>query len=429
MRNESMFIHDWHGQTTMHPLALLALLVLLFFLFKVERKSAVIPFLIMACFISAAQRLVVFGLDFNMIRILVLFGWIRILMRGETKAFEMQTIDWVIILWALTSTIAYTALRGSSGAFIYKLGTSFDIIGMYFLFRCLVRDWGDVRRIAIALAYLSIPVALFFMFEKMTGRNMFSIFGGVPEFTVERQGKLRAQGAFPHAIIAGCFWATQIPIIATLWWSGRKQLAVIGILCSLLIIISCASSTPLAGLGAILIGMFMYKVWDKMRPAWWGFILLLFILHFVMEAPVWHLIARLDFVGGSTGYHRFMLIDQAINYFWDWCLIGVISTGHWGWSMFDVANEYVNNGVRGGILTLLLFITILCLSFKAVGRMIRVNANESVNRAIPWALGVALFVHCMVFIGISYFGQIIVIWMLLLSMIASLSSQKYAVKK
>ncbi|MBL4775407.1 MAG: hypothetical protein JKY87_05075, partial [Mariprofundus sp.] len=218
MRNESMFIHEWQGQTTMHPLALLVLLLLLFFLFKVERKNAVIPFLIMACFISVAQRIVIAGLDFNMIRILVLFGWMRILFRGETNAFEMKTIDWVIILWALTSTIAYTALRGSSGALIYKLGTSFDAIGMYFLFRCLVRDWDDVRRIAAALAYLSIPVALFFMFEKQTGRNLFSIFGGVPEFTVERQGKLRAQGAFPHAIIAGCFWATQIPIIAMLWW-------------------------------------------------------------------------------------------------------------------------------------------------------------------------------------------------------------------
>ena len=424
-----MFIHEWQGQTTMHPLALLVLLLLLFFLFKVERKNAVIPFLIMACFISVAQRIVIAGLDFNMIRILVLFGWMRILFRGETNAFEMKTIDWVIILWALTSTIAYTALRGSSGALIYKLGTSFDAIGMYFLFRCLIRDWEDVRRIAAALAYLSIPVALFFIFEKQTGRNLFSIFGGVPEFTVERQGKLRAQGAFPHAIIAGCFWATQIPIIATLWWCEQKKLAVVGIVCSLLIIISTASSTPLAGLGAILIGMFMYKVWSKMKPVWWGFVLLLFVLHIVMEAPVWHLISRLDFVGGSTGYHRFMLIDQAINHFWDWWLIGIISTGSWGWSMFDVANEYVNNGVRGGILTLILFITILCLSFKAVGRMIRVKESEGVNRAMPWAIGVALFVHCMVFIGISYFGQIIVIWMLLLGMIASLASQKYPVKE
>ena len=41
--------------------------------------------------------------------------------------------------------------------------------------------------------------------------------------------------------------------------------------------------------------------------------------------------------------------------------------------------------------------------------------------AISWALGVALLVHSMSFISISYWGQIHMIWYLLLAMIGSLA--------
>ena len=40
--------------------------------------------------------------------------------------------------------------------------------------------------------------------------------GGVPEITVVREGRLRCQGAFAHPILAGCFWAEQLPLIAAL---------------------------------------------------------------------------------------------------------------------------------------------------------------------------------------------------------------------
>lgn len=424
MKNENAFIYAYQGQTTLHPIAAIALIILIFFLFKLDRKYAVIPFLIMACFISSAQRVVVFGLDFNLIRILVLFGWIRVFIRGETSSFKMQSLDWLIIFWAFVGSIAYTSLRGTSSALIYQLGTSFDAIGLYFLFRCFIHDWIDIERYATVLAYLSIPIAIFFLIEKNTGHNLFSIFGGVPENTVTREGKLRAQGAFSHSIIAGSFWVTQIPIIAMLWWTDKKKLGRTGIICSFIIIISCASSTPLAGFGAILVGWALYSNWHNMRAVWWMFITTLFALHFIMEAPVWHLISRVDIAGGSTGYHRYALVNAAINNFDEWWFLGIESTAHWGWHLFDAANEYVNTGKKGGIFTLLLFIAIISVSFKNIGRLLHnYNNKKSTLHVFSWLLGMSLATHCVVFIGISYFGQIIVVWYFLLAAIASISSK------
>jgi hypothetical protein len=422
MRDESLFIYAYQGQTTIHPLGLSLLIILGVATLIVKRRSAVIPMLIMACFVAPAQRIVVFGLDFNFIRILVLVGWARIFIKKETGAFVWKTIDKVIIVWAISSFTAYVMLRGSTGAFVYKLGTSFDSLGMYFLFRCLIRNLEDLKNIVISLICLSIPVAVFLLIEKHTGRNIFSVFGGVPEFTVIRQGKLRAQGAFAHSILAGCFWVTQLPLFLALFWQDTKKwLIIAGTIATLVVIYACASSTPAAGLGAVLLGGFFFTLRHRMSTVRWGVLATLIGLHLVMKAPVWHLISRIDIVGGSTGWHRYILIDQTIHRFGEWWLFGTISTAHWGWQLFDTANMYVNEAVRGGFLTLILFVIILALAFQEVGRLLSTLENNKADYYLAWALGVSLFTHCMIFIAVSYFGQIIVVWYLLLASIASLT--------
>ena len=54
------------------------------------------------------------------------------------------------------------------------------------------------------------------------------------------------------------------------------------------------------------------------------------VLHFVMNHGIWHLIARIDLVGGSTGYHRFHLIDKAIAHFGERWLVGRSAQGQPG---------------------------------------------------------------------------------------------------
>lgn len=421
--NESVFTHSYHNITTVHPVGLTALALLCIFLFVVQRKNSIIPILILACFVAPAQRVVLFTLDFNFLRVMVFVGLARVLTKREHEYFEWKTIDRVVIAWALTSTAAYILLRGYWGAFIYKLGVMVDSVGMYFLFRCLVRDLEDVKHIVRWLAYLSVPVAVVLLIEKSTGHNFFSIFGGVPEFTAIRHGKLRAQGAFPHPIIAGCFWVAQLPLFIALWWQDKKRwLAPLGSVTVFIIAFASASSTPLGGIVAVILGGMIFLVRHHMPAIRWGTLAAIVGLHMVMKAPVWHLICRVDFVGGSTGWHRFNLIDNFIHRIGEWWLLGTLTTAHWGWYLFDTANMYVNEGVRGGLLTFLLFLLIIALSFQGISRMMReIDEQNWADYIFTWALGVSLFAHCMMFMAVSYFGQIIVVWFLLLASIASLS--------
>ncbi len=403
----------------------MAVVILGLALILLPRRYAVIPMIIMACFIAPAQRIVVLTLDFNLLRLMVLFGWMRLMLRQEVRGLRWRTIDYAIIFWLLSGTTAMTLLHLSSQMFIYRLGIMFDAAGMYFLFRCLIRDWNDIETIAVSVLWISIPVAIAFLMEKYTGRNIFFIFGGVPEFTSMRNGALRCQGAYAHPILAGSFWASLLPIIIALvarsdW---RRPLAVLGLVTSSVMIITSESSTPVFAAIIALLVMAMYPLRKTMVYLRWGAVAGILILHIVMKGPVWHLLARIDLAGGSTGWYRYKLIDDFFTHFGEWWLLGTKSTAHWwAWGSNDVTNQYVLEGVNGGLLTLTLFILIIILAFRGVKRFRNRIGTNKTHRLLAWAVGASLFVHCVIFIGVSYFGQIQLLWFLILAMTGSLSS-------
>jgi hypothetical protein len=109
-------------------------------------------------------------------------------------------------------------------------------------------------------------------------------------------------------------------------------------------------------------------------------------------------------------------------HFGEWWLLGTPSTAQWGRQLFDVTNHFILEGVRGGLISMVLFIATLALSFRAIGIIWRRHAADVYRERMAWALGVALFIHCMNFIAVSYFGQIIVVWYLHLAVISSLST-------
>jgi hypothetical protein len=148
----------------------------------------------------------------------------------------------------------------------------------------------------------------------------------------------------------------------------------------------------------------------------------LFLLHIAMTMPVWHLLTRIDLTRGSNGWYRYKLIDDFITHFNEWWLVGTKSTSHWWqWGTNDVTNQYVLEGVTGGLLTLILFLVTIAWAFRGVGKFENQIGRSTARRVMAWSLGVSLFVHCVIFIGVSYFGQSMLLWYLTLAMIGSLS--------
>lgn len=417
---------EWANQTTVHPLGLLITVILGIATLCCPRRFALLPIILMACFIAPAQRVVILELDFSFLRLMVIAGWIRILFLRDTPSFQWKPVDTVFCVWIITKSLAYNWLHASVKALIFTLGDAFDAVGMYFMFRHFVQSWSDLDGVIKCFIIASIPVSFAFLIERATGRNAFSVFGGVPAITVVREGKLRCQGAFSHPILAGCFWASVMPLMASRWWRGGSDrlLAVIGLVAAGLIIFACSSSTPLMGVVFGMIGALAFLLRRSMRLVRWGILLGLIGLHMVMKKPVWHLIARIDVVGGSTGWHRYHLIDQAINRVGEWGLRGTIKTAHWGYHLFDVTNQYVAEGVRGGLLTVILFIILIAKTFGGVGSILRQVVGDRAKTAAAWALGVTMLVHTTNFLAVTYFGQIIVVWYLTLAMVAGLSTAK-----
>src|SRR6185436_8018089 len=89
-------------------------------------------------------------------------------------------------------------------------------------------------------------------------------------------------------------------------------------------------------------------------------------------------------------------------------------------NMMDITNHYVMDGVKGGLLKLVLFVAVIVGCFKTIGRRIRVAAARAPARFFVWAMGASLFGHCLSFMSILYFDQSIVIWYWLLAVISSL---------
>ncbi len=417
-------VSEFHGQTTLHPLGLTAMLVCGVALLLLPRRHAVLPMLIVCCFVAVSQRIVIGPADFSLLRIMVLFGAVRVLLRQEYLGVRFNRVDALLCCWLAAGAAIYIAREGTPEAVVNRSGWIFDGAGMYFLFRCLIREWKDIIGVGFALAIIAIPVVMVFFIEKSTGRNLFAFFGGVNPITGVREGKLRARGAFPHPIMAGTFWAVAVPFIALQWWTHplRRPLVVAGTVCALGIVAFTTSSGPLASAAVVFA---MAALYPLRRHAWsmlGGGACLLVALHFAMNKPVWHLFARMDFVGGSTGYHRYKLIDVFLANPDKWFMLGSKDASYLAVTSIyaDITNQYILEATRGGALALLFYLLMIFSAMQLLLRARAVFEGDKTKTVIVWGVLTAFAVHLVSFTGVSYFGQIIMLWFLTLAMAGSI---------
>lgn len=429
-------------QTVLNPAILILILIAGVLICVWPRKKAIVVFLVASILIPMDQVLLIGPAHFPMLRVLLLFGIVRMIReRASSKRLifsgGLNKIDIALILFTLCTAVAGVLLFQESAAAFYQLGNIYTALGVYCLLRSLIRDEQDVIRTIQTLAAITAFVAVIMIYERVSGHNPYALLGGANAAAyanlMARDDKFRAIGCFAHPILAGTFGAVLVPVFVGLWWKAKKYrtIAVVGIVSSTVMTIACNSSTPVLGYAAGLLALCLWPVRTWMRAIRWGIVFTLVSLHLVMKAPVWHLIARIDVTGGSSSWHRFMLVDQCIRHFSDWWLVGVKDTSSWGWDMWDTANQYVGTCDNSGLLAFLLFLAILVYGFKYLGKARRAMAKEKKAALFIWALGAALFANAVAFFGISYFDQTIVAWYGLLAMISvavTLSRKKESVQ-
>lgn len=427
------------GSTQVHPLIVVAMVLAAALILAVPRRHVLAPFLVAAFLIPMDQTVLIGPFHFQMLRILILCGWIAMLIHkrsaGPVFSNGFNRIDKAVILWAIFTAIATVALWQDTASLNNQLGALYTVFGIYFLLRFFIRDERDVLRAIQVMAYVSAVIALIMLSEEITHRNPYILLGGSRAWTREelmvREGGMRALGPFQHPILAGVFGGISLPLFVALWWKDRsaRTSAVVGILASTVITVTSNSSTPLLAYAGGIFALCLWPLRKQMRMMRWGLVIALAGLHLVMKAPVWSLIARIDLTGSSSSYHRYMLVDQCIRHFSDWWLMGVKNWGAWGWELWDLSNQYVSVADTSGLLPLIFFIAIIVYGFKYLGRARRAVQKNRQQELFSWALGAALFANCMAFLGIGYFDQTMVAWYMLLAMIWAASQSTALARK
>ena len=420
------------GEAYLTMPGLLFALAMALLILVLPRKYALAPVFALMCYMTLGERLMIGGLNFTMIRILLVFGWVRLICRKEIRSFKLNGIDTALLCWVVSRLVLHNVLWQNGQEFQNSLGGAYDEVGMYFLFRFLVRDIDDIKHAIRLFAIFMVPVGILMVNEKLTGHNVFAAFGGVHETTVAREGSLRCQGPFLHPILAGTFGAVAFPFFVGLYREGGKNrwFAIAGMLAALAVVVTCASSGPVLACTCGILGLCLWSMRKYMKKLLWGIVFTLCFLQLTMKAPVWFLMAKMDVFSGSTGFHRALLIDQALHNLNDWWLCGTKETKSWGGHLEDVTNQYINEGVYGGLLTMALYIRLVARCFKGVGSSVRILQRESKRTAFyVWALGAALFAHAITFLSVSYFDQNSVNFYLLMAMISTATSAALLIKK
>lgn len=418
--SQPFWLEEYMGTTWIHPAALAMLGIAVVLMFTLPRTYVLWPVIFVGCFVAPAQRIVVLDMDWTILRLTLLAAIARalLLIVQDGRLPRWHRLDTWLTFWILSGILIHIVRDPSSIA--NRLGWGFDYVAAYLLVRVAVRTWRDVRSVFICFGIMSVPVAVAFINEQLTSYNVFGLMGGVELITRVREGRLRCQGAFAHPILAGTYWAVALPLIASLFWHRAlrlKLLATLGVVSALTIVVMCASSGPVASVIAALVGAALLSVRARFGYIRIATVAALVTLHFAMKAPVWHLVARIDIVGGSTGWHRFNLIDQCIRHTSDWFLLGAHSTAGWDphQPVLDVTNQYVLEALRGGALTLFMFLGFTWCAFATIGRTARTleRTGRSLQAGVCWALGVAMFAQAISWLGVSYFGQILVLTVLI----------------
>jgi len=296
-----------------------------------------------------------------------------------------------------------------------------------------VKDFEETIKGIKVLVIVIVPLAVLMSIEFISGYNLFSVFGGVDSLRI-RDGRIRCYGPFASPILAGTYGATLVPFFAGLWFNCRSKLFVlIGILAATVITVTSSSSGPLMAYLSGIIALALWPLREKMKMIRWGVFMMLIMLNYFMNAPVWYLFTKISNITGGTGWHRSYLIDQAIKNIGSWWISGTNYTAHWfpynlksTPGMVDITNQYILEGVNGGLLTMFLFIMIIISCFRMIGEARKNNTAGFTNQhtILFWAIGSSIFAHAITFFSVSYFDQIIILWYFTLAIVSSVTNVK-----
>jgi len=394
------------ADSTILPLMAVCLVIGVVLIVALPRQKAIAPFLLTFFIIPTGQVVVLGGVHFTILRILTMVGLVKMAVTpagSEEDKYPggFNGIDRTVALWSILTLITFCLQFREMAAWINSMGVFLENLGSYLVIRFLIPDRETIRRTLKTLAVLCVFESIPMIMEQFTRINIFGYFAGAVLYSTIREGKVRSAGTL-GALTAGPLGGLWIPLFIWLWTEKKSRMAaLVGLAGALVMVITSNSSTSLMALNGAIVGLAFWPLRKRMRRVRQALVAALVGLHLTMKAPVWALIARVDLTGSSSSYQRYSLVDMTIRHFRDWWLIGTPTYVNWGWDTFDLCNEFVAVALTGGLLTLIVFITIFSRSFGAIGTARKRVEGDRGQEWFLWCLGANLFATVVTYFGIN----------------------------
>lgn len=415
----------------MNPLAIAILLVLFGAVLALPGRWALVALASGALFLTQASGVEVAGFSIFPTRLLAYAAFARVLARGELSLVRLTKVDWMLILlYSFTTTVL--VFRADESVFLHT-AKLLDALCGYFALRGLIKGADDLRWFLGVLAFLLVPYVCLLTIERLTLHNPFALLGGREGWL--RDGKIRCFGSFRHPSLLGSLGATFFPLFVALAFDRQQRnRALLGATLCVAVVLFSNSGGPIS---AWLFGIAGWLLW-AMRQNMQLFRRILLgtfvLLAMIMKAPVWYLIAKGSNITGGNGWHRAYLIDVAMRNLDEWWLIGMPVKETASWMAYtlgttggtDITNQFLVFGISCGALGIILLIWLVTRSYKLLGRALagarRIGSvSARSDEFVLWGLGVMLAVHVVNWLGISYFDQFELLWLLQLAAIVSVS--------
>ena len=400
-------------------------------------RQALLAILVGCLFLPPGAGFDIGGLNLFPARLLAYIAFFRVLTRREfTWSDAIRPDKYLLALYVLITVIPL--IRGGEEGALGIIARSGDGLFIYFALRGLMRSADDLRWLLGALAWLLIPYILFLFMEGVFRLNPFQYLGGEGKLW-ERGGRLRCFGSFRHPSLMGSFGACFLPLFAALYfdpaWRTRALLG--GTLCVAMVGFS-NSGGPISVLAMSLLAWCFWPLRARMRMIRRGLVAVGLLLALLMEAPVWYLLARVSSVTGGTGWHRSYLMDVAFRHFGDWWLAGLPLRETSDWMPYvlastggaDITNQFISFALKGGIWSMLLFVGVIVSTFSLLGRALSAvresEVGDETDERLLWGLGAALTAHVSNWLGLAYFDQFQVFWLIQLSAMIAVTQEVLA---
>ncbi len=171
------------SDTILNPFVAVIIVLAGVLMIILPQRKAIVPFLVTSLLIPGDQVLVIAGLHFPLMRMLIVFGILRIFIikgPGQWNVFSggLNRIDKLVILLSVVGAVAGVLLFRTGQAVAFELGKLYSAFGVYFLLRCVIRNHEDVVRVIRVLAFIVAALGLVMIVERIGGHNPYSLLGG-----------------------------------------------------------------------------------------------------------------------------------------------------------------------------------------------------------------------------------------------------------